>query len=267
MVRMTPPPSRHGAGCDANMAGDDDPPRHVEPTFGIVQPHGHPISLADGRKQPHRDDAHGLLGIVQSVPQGVGCGREEPQLPGGRFHRLAFPLPDNPESRQHQANGQEHAHQWQNHDEHGHLEKPGSHQPRHAGPDGRRSGNSTDEGMGNADGQSESSAHLGPDRGSNQSADHQLRRHDFGVHHPLSDGRRDLRFHKGHCCEVEESRPGNGPTRRKNAGRDHGGDGVGRVVHPVEEVEHQRQQNPHNHDGRHLEDLYPLCSITIPSTT
>src|SRR5687768_16012230 len=55
--------------------------------------------------------------------------------------------------------------------------------------------------------------------------------------------------------EVEKSGPEDCDLRAKHARGDHGGDRVGSVMHPVEEVERQRQQNQDPNDERQLREV------------
>ena len=109
--------------------------------------------------------------------------------------------------------------------------------------DDGRPGVAADEGVGGARGQSQVPGEEVPADGPDEPGEDDLRGHDRDVDHPRADGVGHARAEDEEGDEIEEGGPDDGLTRRQDPGRDDRGDGVGRVVHAVGEVEGQRDQD------------------------
>ena len=67
---------------------------------------------------------------------------------------------------------------------------------------------------------------------------------------PRADRLGDMQAEEQEGDEIEERRPGDRVLRPQHAGRDDGGDRVGRVVQAVEEIEGQRDGDQPDQDGK-----------------
>ena len=70
--------------------------------------------------------------------------------------------------------------------------------------------------------------------------------HGLGGNNAGSDRLRDVKPEEQERDEIEKCRPDHRIVRPQYAGGDHGRDGVGGIVQPVQEVERQRNQNEAN---------------------
>ena len=112
-------------------------------------------------------------------------------------------------------------------------------------------GQAPDERVGDADREPVVRAQVRPEDRPHEGGEDEDGAHDAGVDDAPADGVRHVDPEAEGGREVEEGRPGHGQARRQDPRRHDGGDGVRRVVHPVDEVEGEGEQDDEDREGQH----------------
>ena len=198
--------------------------------------------------QGQRDDAHGLLGVIEAVARRHEAGGQQLQLAEGpvdlaALYGGAYPVDDPHEQKAHGIARQGRDDQRQQHlaDDAAQVE------PGHAAVGHGRPDEAADEGMRGRRGDTEIPGDAVPADGPDQRGQHQhmTALHHFGQHDAAAQRLGDLRPQQG-ADEVERRRAAHGKPGGDHLGGNDRGDGIGAVVRAVGKVEHQGDQ----HDER-----------------
>jgi hypothetical protein len=118
---------------------------------------------------------------------------------------------------------------------------------------------STHQGMGRARGNAKPPGKQVPDDGGDNACQNHMEGNELGVY-PLGNRITDTEFLKnifGHeeGGKVENCCPNNCLKGRKHFGGNNGGNGIGRIVEPIDVVEYKCQNNDNNQESKHTEQF------------
>src|SRR2546430_1659114 len=238
-----PPAARHRAQPHRRAARHHHPGRYAV-GIGEVQrgrregPGPEQLLL---RHQQADDDAHGFLRVVGSVPERIRGGRADLEHAEGAVDLARERASQGPRQRHRQRQRQHEAHERRQHDEDERGDPfAGEQERREARLRHRGARVAADQGVRRRGGQPEPPGDEVPDDGAAEPSQDHGGVHGGQVHEPLAHGLGHRRPEQEDRNEVERRGPDYGGGRRQYPGRHHGGDGVRRVLEPVDQVEAQR---------------------------